>query len=216
MQAVQEVRSLPRREALVVRGVVDPRLHPQVHPEQLAPGEDRHHAGAAQAVLQPAQGEGEARAAGLRRPRPKRSPSALDVPESEVDRDGAAARRRARCRSTRRVGRDDEGGALAPRHAASRRATRAPTCAAEARRVPRAAAREARGVREDAARARADHLPRAPAHRVAADAAGDRRALRHQPRARAPAREAADRQAARRTCAQELGDAVQIAMGLEE
>ena len=61
-----EVRSLPRRQAVVVRRLVDPRLHPQVHPGQLAHREDRDHPGPAQAVLQPAQGAREAGEDGLR------------------------------------------------------------------------------------------------------------------------------------------------------
>ena len=51
----EALRPLPRREALLVRGVVDPRVHPPVHPEQLAAREARDHAGAAQALLQPAE-----------------------------------------------------------------------------------------------------------------------------------------------------------------
>ena len=50
----EALRPVPRREALLVRGVVDPRVHPAVHPEQLAPREARDDAGAAKALLQPA------------------------------------------------------------------------------------------------------------------------------------------------------------------
>ena len=88
----EEVRPLPRREALLLRGLVDPRLHPQVHPQQLAAGQDRHHAGAAQALLQPAQGEGEARGAGLRAPGPSSWPSGSTSPRRRCG-DGAAAGR---------------------------------------------------------------------------------------------------------------------------
>ena len=52
----------------------------------------------------------------------------------------------------------------------------APRRAGRGRRVPGAAAAEAGGVRRHAAGPRAGHLPRAPAHRRAGDAAGDRRA----------------------------------------
>jgi RNA polymerase sigma-32 factor len=45
MQAVSKSTTLPGRQAVVVRGLVDPRLHPQVRAGQLAPGQDRHHAG---------------------------------------------------------------------------------------------------------------------------------------------------------------------------
>ena len=55
IQAVQQLRPVSRRQAVDLRGMVDPRLHPEVHPEQLAPGQDRYDAGAAAAVLQPPQ-----------------------------------------------------------------------------------------------------------------------------------------------------------------
>src|SRR5436305_1690389 len=60
-----EVRPLPWREALLVRLLVDSRVHPEVHPRQLAVGKGGDHSGAAQAVLQPPQGTGEAGEAGL-------------------------------------------------------------------------------------------------------------------------------------------------------
>ena len=63
----QALRPVSRREALVVRRLVDPRVHPAVHPEQLAPREARNDAGAAQALLQPAK---EARGARGARDRP--------------------------------------------------------------------------------------------------------------------------------------------------
>ena len=87
-----EVRPVPRRQAVELRGVLDPRLHPEVHPQQLAAGEDRHHAGAAQAVLQPAQGAREARAARL--PADHRAARrAARRPREGGHRDGAPARR---------------------------------------------------------------------------------------------------------------------------
>ena len=114
---------------------------------------------------------------------------ALDVPEREViDMEKRLGHGEMSLDAPRRQGRRRR--PLAPRHArvggrhAARRARRG-------RRVPRLVARQARGVRQDAARARADHLPGAPAHRRAEDAAGDRRELRHLARARPPAREAA-------------------------
>src|SRR5207302_276480 len=61
-----EVRPVPRGETLLVRRVVDPRLHPALPDGQLAHGEARDHASAAQAVLQPAEGAGEADEAGVR------------------------------------------------------------------------------------------------------------------------------------------------------
>ena len=85
MQAVQEVRPVPRREALVLRGVVDPRLHPPVHPEQLAAGEARHHAGAAEAVLQPAQGAARSSSPAGSSPTPRLLAERLDVAEKDVE-----------------------------------------------------------------------------------------------------------------------------------
>ena len=57
MKAVQPLRPRARRAAGVVRDPLDQGRDPRVHPAQLAAGEDRHHQGAAQAVLQPAQHE---------------------------------------------------------------------------------------------------------------------------------------------------------------
>lgn len=51
LQAVEKVRSPPRRQAVVVCRVVDSRLHAQVHFEQLAARQNRDDAGPAQAVL---------------------------------------------------------------------------------------------------------------------------------------------------------------------
>ena len=84
VQAVKKYDPVPRREAVVVRGVVDPRLHAQVHLEQLAPGEDRDHAGAAQAVLQPASKEKDKLERWASTPSSKALAEALDVPEREV------------------------------------------------------------------------------------------------------------------------------------
>src|SRR2546422_485721 len=46
-----EVRCRQGHPPHLLCGVVDPRLHPELHPEELEPGEARDHAGAAQAVL---------------------------------------------------------------------------------------------------------------------------------------------------------------------
>ena len=56
----EEVRSVQGREALLLRRLVDPRLHHPLHHGQLAAGEARHHPGPAQALLQPGQGAREA------------------------------------------------------------------------------------------------------------------------------------------------------------
>src|SRR5262249_58361319 len=49
----------------ILRRVVDPRVHPEIHPQQLADGEDRDDAGATEVVLQPAQRKGKAGGAGV-------------------------------------------------------------------------------------------------------------------------------------------------------
>ena len=57
MQAVKRFdpeKGLPARD---LRDVVDPGVDPGVHPAVVEPGEDGHHGGAEEAVLQPAQGE---------------------------------------------------------------------------------------------------------------------------------------------------------------
>ena len=53
----QALRSGPRRAAGVLRGALDPRRNPRIHPEELAHRQSRDHQGAAQVVLQPAQPE---------------------------------------------------------------------------------------------------------------------------------------------------------------
>ena len=60
------LRPLQGREALLLRRLLDPRLHPQVHPRQHPPGAARQDPRRAQALLPPEQGEAPARAAGLR------------------------------------------------------------------------------------------------------------------------------------------------------
>jgi hypothetical protein len=54
MKAVKRFDPDARRAPGVVRDALDQGRDPRIHPEELAPGEDRHHQGAAQAVLQPA------------------------------------------------------------------------------------------------------------------------------------------------------------------
>ena len=79
----EEVRPVPRREALVVRGVVDPRVHHPVHHGQLADGEARDHPGAAEAVLQSLK---ERRSSSPRASTPPRLLAKnLDVEEQEVE-----------------------------------------------------------------------------------------------------------------------------------
>ena len=56
----EEVRPVEGREAVVLRRLVDPRVHHPVRHGELADGEARHHPGPAQAVLQPLQGAREA------------------------------------------------------------------------------------------------------------------------------------------------------------
>ena len=78
------LRPVSRREAFDLRRLVDPRLHPEVHPGQLAHRQDRHHAGAAAAVLQP-QARARAHGAdGRSRRTAKRLAAALDVSEGDV------------------------------------------------------------------------------------------------------------------------------------
>ena len=191
----EALRPLPRREALVVRGVVDPRVHPAVHPEQLAPREARDDAGAAQALLQPAKEARRAPGAGDR-PDDAEIAKQLNVPESEVAE--MDVRLQASEKSLDAPVGDGEGRATAKidtmpslgrgaRGAHGRQ--RAPGPAqGEARRVPQDARGQGQGPR---------HLRRAPRRRRAAHAAGARRPLRHLARARAPARAAPDRPAAR-------------------
>ena len=54
----EALRSGPRLPPGDLRHVVDPRRDPGIHPAQLVAGEDGHHRGAEEAVLQPAQAEG--------------------------------------------------------------------------------------------------------------------------------------------------------------
>ena len=54
----QALRSGPRLPPGHLRHVVDPRRDPGIHPAQLVAGEDGHHGGAEEAVLQPAPAEG--------------------------------------------------------------------------------------------------------------------------------------------------------------
>ena len=74
-QALRSRQGLPARH---LRHVVDPRLDPGVHPALVEPGEDGHHGGAEEALLQPAQGQGSDPGAGGGRPhaptRSSRSP----------------------------------------------------------------------------------------------------------------------------------------------
>ena len=55
MKAVKRFDPAIGRAPGVVRRALDPRRDPRIRAAQLAAGEDRHHQGAAQAVLQPAQ-----------------------------------------------------------------------------------------------------------------------------------------------------------------
>ena len=54
----QAVRPGPRLPSGDLCHVVDPRLDPGIHPSFLVAGEDGHHGGAEEAVLQPAQAQG--------------------------------------------------------------------------------------------------------------------------------------------------------------
>jgi hypothetical protein len=54
MQARQAVRARTRLPPGDLRHVVDPRRDPGIHPALLVAGEDGHHGGAEEAVLQPA------------------------------------------------------------------------------------------------------------------------------------------------------------------
>ena len=70
MKAVRRFDPGARRAPRVVRAALDPGRDARVHPAQLAAGQGRDDQGAAQALLQPAQHEGElGRAVGRRRPR---------------------------------------------------------------------------------------------------------------------------------------------------
>ena len=62
-QALRPREGVPARD---LRDVVDPRLDPGVHPAVVEPGEDGHHLGAEEAVLQPPQGEEQDRRASRR------------------------------------------------------------------------------------------------------------------------------------------------------
>ncbi len=53
----EEVRPVPRSEALELRGVVDTCVHAALHPGQPPAGEAGHDPGPAEALLQPAEGE---------------------------------------------------------------------------------------------------------------------------------------------------------------
>ena len=58
MQAGQALRSGARLQAGDLCHVVDPRLDPGIHPAVVVAGEDGHHRGAEEAVLQPTQAQG--------------------------------------------------------------------------------------------------------------------------------------------------------------
>ncbi len=85
-----EVRRRQGHPPDLVRGLVDPRVHPELHPQELVAGEARHHPGAAEAVL-------------LARPHPPRAREA--EPRRHHDhqrgRDRQAAAREAPARSAR-------------------------------------------------------------------------------------------------------------------
>ena len=80
----QAVRSRPRLPARDLRDVVDSRGDPGVHPALLVAGQDGHHGGAEEAVLQPAQAQGpdagDRRGRSARPRRSRRSPSASTSP----------------------------------------------------------------------------------------------------------------------------------------
>ena len=66
MEAVKNFDPVPRHPLSVVRGMVGAGVYLSLPDQQLAAGEDRHHPGTAQALLQPAQGERPARGRRLR------------------------------------------------------------------------------------------------------------------------------------------------------
>jgi RNA polymerase sigma-32 factor len=103
MKAVKRFDPDARRALGVVRDPLDQGRDPRIHRQELAPGEDRHHQGPAQAVLQPARHEAGQHHAAARRGAVDRHQ--LGVKPEEVVRDGDApvrprhpARRRQRRR----------------------------------------------------------------------------------------------------------------------
>ena len=115
-EAVRSGEGVPARH---LRHVVDPRLDPGIHPALVEPGEDGHHRGAEEAVLQPAQGEEQDRRhrggrappgeRGEDRPRPQRLGGGRDLDEPPDGRRGRqpqrpGARRRRRARPSGRTG----------------------------------------------------------------------------------------------------------------
>ena len=118
----------------------------------------------------------------------------LDVPEKEVI---EMERRLAAPEASLDAplgGGDDDGDAHAPRLPAERRTT-GPIARSRRASSPQLLRGKLETFAQTLAGPRADDLPRALADRGAADAAGDRRSLQRQPRARAPAREAHARSA---------------------
>ena len=111
MQAVKRYDPYRGVKLSSYAAVVDPRVHPAVHPQQLAPREARHDAGAAQALLQPAKEARGARRHGHRAER-RRGRQVAQRAGERRRRDGACAFSRARSRSTRRSG-DAEGRSIA-------------------------------------------------------------------------------------------------------
>ena len=100
-EAFRSRQGLPPRD---LRHVVDPGGDPGIHPALVEPGEDGHHGGAEEAVLQPAQDQGSAQ--GARRGRSQARPGEADRDQARRDRGGRRlheppARRRYR-RSMRR------------------------------------------------------------------------------------------------------------------
>ena len=193
IQAVSALRPVSRREAVDLRRMVDPRVHPEVHPGELAHRPDRNHSGAAAPVLQP---QARARAHGEdgARDGQQTSRGRARRQRGRRGRDGTPARRIrdvAGCAGAQR----GPAGAHAGRHGPRRPPPRAPTC-----RWRTASSRSCCGrswSRSAPACMIASCTSSAPAAgRPAHDAGAARRRPRRQPGARAADRGAPEEEAA--------------------
>ena len=169
----EEVRPRPRGEALQLRRLVDPRVHPSLHHGQLEDGEAGDHRGPAEALLQAAPGAGAPAQRRASRRRPSCWPSGSTSPSRTWWRwtSGSAT---TRCRIDAPVGEDGDGTRGRP-HPALQRLPRRRRAAgdrgAEAA-LPGEARRSSRKTLDGQG---AVHLREAPDRRRADDAAGDRR-----------------------------------------
>ena len=181
----EEVRPVAGREAVVLRRLVDPRVHPPLHHGQLADGEARHHPGAAEALLQPAQGAGEAPRAG-HRAHPEAAREEPQRRRAGRRGDGRAAGGRRALARRARAG-DDESSAVAARPGRGDRRARGGRAARRTSSCAGSSARSSRRSRRRSPTRRSATSSSSGSSAGGTDAAhapGHRRPLQAHPRAR--------------------------------